>query len=254
MSRKHFRVSRRKCVVALAAVILVAPMATAQEQMNLRTVTRFQLKPDRVGDFRSVIKEINAVLKKAGHNRSATWWQSQSGPREMALVSYWAKWSELGTPPAAFKEAGADLAPLMARLSQCADQVERVIEQVLPEHGLPPADEIPALVQVTRLVVKPERVDEYLALRKAEFLPAVKKSGVTTAIFTQTRYGGPRNEFRNAVGLRGWADLDGPSKLVEAFGGQSAHQKYLDKVRPMLVEAEYNLYVHQPELSYMVQR
>lgn len=254
MSRRHSRVSRRKCVVALAAVILIAPVATAQDQMNLRTVTRFQLKPDRVGDFRSVIKDINAVLKKAGHNRSATWWQSQSGPREMALVSYWAKWSELGTPPAAFKEAAADLAPLLARLSQCSDQVERIIEQVMPDHGLPPADVIPTLVQVNRLVVKPERVEEYLALRKAEFLPALKKSGVTTAIFTHTRYGGPRNEFRNAVGLKDWADLDGPPKLVEAFGGAAAYQKYLEKVRPMLVETEYNLYVHQPELSYLVQR
>jgi hypothetical protein len=251
MQESRLGLGRRKCIVALAATLVSVTPVLAQEQTNIRSISRYRLKPDRVGDFRSVVKDINAVLKKAGHNRAATWWQSQSGPREMALVAYYSKWAELGVMPAAFKEAGSDLAPLFARLQQCSDSVDRVVDEILPDHSLPMAANVPRMVRVLRLVVKPDRVDEYLALQKAEIVPAAKKAGLSTLLVARTRYGGSAFEFRSVIELKGWADLDGKSPLVEAMGGDAAYQKYLAKIRPILTEAEYNLYEHQADLSYL---
>jgi hypothetical protein len=242
---------RRNCLLALTATFVCITPLLAQEQNNIRSVLRVRLKPDRVGDFRSVVKDINAVLKKAGHNRPATWWESQSGAREMVLVGYYPKWAEYGAMPAAFKEAGAELAPLLARFSQCSDSTERTIDEVMPDHSIPLPADVPGMVRVLRVVVKPDKVDEYLALHKSEIMPAVKKAGLGTYVLTRTRFGGSAFEFRSAIAMKGWGDLDATSPLVEAMGGQPAYQKYLAKIRPLISEAEYNIYVHQADLSYM---
>jgi hypothetical protein len=255
MSGCRIRLSRRQCLLALAAVITFVTTLPAQqqEQRNIRSITRYRLKPDRAADFRSIVKEINAVLKKAGHNRAVTWWQSQSGPMELALVYYYGKWAELDSPPAAFKEAAAEIAPLQGRLMQCVNSAERIIDVILPEYSLPFAQgqEIPPMVSTMRLVVKRERLEEFLALQKAELLPVAQKSGLSSFLLARTRLGGPNTEFRRVIGMKSFADMDGTSPIVTAMGGQAAYQKYLTKVAPLVIEAEYNIYRRVPDLDFI---
>ena len=58
------------------------------------------------------------------------------------------------------------------------------------------------------------------------------------------RYGLARTRYRGSR-----ADLDGTSPIVKAMAAD-AYQKYLNKVRPLMQDAEYNVYRYQPELSY----
>jgi len=50
--------------------------------------------------------------------------------------------------------------------------------------------------------------------------------------------------------MKSWGDLDQPSPIINGMGGQANYDKFLAKIRPMLVEAEYNIYSHQAELAY----
>jgi len=244
--------SRRQCLLALVALVPFTDSLRAQQsQANIRSITRFHVKADRAGDFRSILKEIQAVARKAGYNRGASWWESQTGPAELVRVVYYSKYGELGGQPAALKEAAAEMAPLLARWSQCVDHTEQIVDVIVPELSLPRGGEVPAMINNLRHVVKPERLDEYLALLKSDLLPAVQKSGVKTFLLARTRFGGRVTEFRTAVGLNGWGDLDGPSPIVTALGGEAAYQKFLTKLRPLLVESEYTMYRHRADLDFV---
>jgi hypothetical protein len=252
MSGSRFYVSRRQCFGALAGTIAFATALPAQQpQANIRSITRYYVKADRTGDFKSILKELQAVARKAGYNRGASWWESQTGPSELVRVIYFSKWSEIDSQQAALKEVAAEIAPLLARWDQCIDHTERIVDVVMPDLSLPMSGEAPAMLTNLRVLVKPERVDEYLALLKSDLLPAVQKSGMKTFLTSRTSFGGRATEFRSAIALKGWSDLDGASPIVTAMGGDAAYQKFLAKVRPLLVESEYTIYRHRADLDFV---
>ena len=106
------------------------------------------------------------------------------------------------------------------------------------------------MVSVLQVHLHPAKVDEYLALAKSDLLPAVKKSGAKTYTVARTRYGGSRADIMSVIGIDSWADLDGTSPIAKAMGAD-AYQKYLNKVRPLMRDAEYNVYRFQPDLSFL---
>src|SRR5580693_104112 len=83
-----------QCALAMAVVAALASSAFAQDG-NIRSVTLYTVKPDRVGDFQAEIKEWIAVKAKGGSERYNSVWMSLTGPREYAIVTYYSKWAEL---------------------------------------------------------------------------------------------------------------------------------------------------------------
>ena len=101
------------CLAAiLLAVAALASPASAQDA-NIRSVTFYTVKPDRIGDFQAEIKEYNAILAKAGSDRYSSIWVSLTGPYEFARVQMYSKWADLdstvGNDPK-LKDQAADLA------------------------------------------------------------------------------------------------------------------------------------------------
>jgi len=236
----------------MAAIATMMAPAWAQ-QKNIRSVTFYRVKPDRTADFQGAIKEYNAILQKAGSDRYYTTWQSLTGAFHYARVLYHSKWGELDTPAAQdlkLKEQAADLQRIGNRIIQCTESTDRIIEEVLPELSLPQTNDIPNFVRTLRSRVRPDKVNDYMALVKAEILPAAKKSGLKEYSVAQTRYGAPSTEFLTVVGLNKWADLDEPFGVPKALG-PDGYQKLLSKIRPLLVESEYNVYRFQRDLSYL---
>jgi hypothetical protein len=250
MSNTIMTVTRR-AVLTLAAMAAIAIPALGQPVGNIRTIIRYRVKPDRMGDFRAAVKDYAAVLKRANFDRSGTWWRSESGPLEYAFVQYHSKFAELDvTRNPKLKEVAAELAPLRARMSQCADSIERTVDEIQPELSLPRTGEPPAMVRVIRTVVKPDKVDEFVALYKSEIVPAMKKAGVKTAAMARTRFGGPRSEFRSSASIDGWAALDGPAPVVQAMG-EAKYRAFLAKYSALVNDTEYNIYRYMPDLSYL---
>jgi hypothetical protein len=52
------------CAMVIAAAAMVEPVAA--QDGNIRSITFYTVKPDRVGDFETGIKEYDALLLKAG--------------------------------------------------------------------------------------------------------------------------------------------------------------------------------------------
>ncbi len=70
---------------------LAAP-ASAQDA-NIRSVTFYTVKPDRIGDFQAEVKEYNAILAKAGSDRYSTIWVALTGPYSKQASDY-TKWAD----------------------------------------------------------------------------------------------------------------------------------------------------------------
>jgi hypothetical protein len=239
-------------VFSLTAIVSLATCAWAQPLATIRSVTSFHVKADRVGDFRAAVKEYNAVLKKASYSKGDSMWTSVTGPIEYLRVQYYAKYAEMDASVAQdpkLKEERPDLTRISTRILQCTDRSQRIMEQVLPELSLPPSGEMPKMIRALRILVKPEKVGEFLALQKDDVVPAMKKSGVKVYSIARARAGAPSSEFLVVTGMNSWADMDGKPPLLVGMG-EEAYRRFLTKTAAVQVQSEANIYRFQPDLSY----
>ena len=160
------------CVFAMAvfaAATLVTP-ASAQEG-NIRSVTFYTVKPDRVGDFQAEIKEYNAILAKAGSDRYSSMWVGLTGAHEYARVQKYTKWADLDASidsDPKLKDQAVDLARISMRIIDCTESWHRDIEVIMPELSLPDSGDIPKMIRVLVTQVRPDKYHEYLDLQKNE--------------------------------------------------------------------------------------
>ncbi len=235
--------------MAIAAVALGSP-ASAQDA-NIRSVTFYTVKPDRVGDFQAEIKEYNAILAKAGSTGYSSVWASLTGPREYLRVQMYSKFADLDAgPDPKTKDQAADLARIALRIIGCTESSHRSIDVVMPERSLPDSSDVPKMIRVLVTQVRPEKVHDYLDLQKNEILPAVQKGGAKSYSFAETRFGVPGPQFVSVTGFNNWADLD---DAIGAQKGMSSddYQALLTKVRALIVQSQYIVYRYEPDLSYL---
>ena len=240
-----------RCQSVFAMAVLATTPVLGQ-QPNIRSVHFFNVKWDRIGDFQTASKENIAVLKKAGADSYFSAWVSLTGPvAEYVYVDNFTKWADADYhPDPKLKDQLANLTSIAARISQCVESSHKVIEEVLSEYSLPSTGETPKMIRTLQTKVRPDKVNEYLALWKSEVLPAAKKSGLNFFSLAQVRYGAPSTEFVSVAGLNSWADLDGGFGVEKAMG-KEGYQSFLARIRPFIVESEYKLYRFLPDLSYL---
>lgn len=240
-----------RSLMALAFAALAA-IASAQTGNNIRSITFVTVKPDRIGDFQAELKEVHALMKKDNSTRYSSVWMSLTGPREYAIVSYHSKWSELDEgADSATKEDAADLARLQTRMVDCASSWRRTIDVIQPDLSLPQkSTEMPKMVRVLTTLVRADKYQDYLDLIKSDVLPAAKKGGLTTYLFSETRFGAPNTQVSSVIAMDKWAELDEPFGIEKALG-KDGYKALLGKIRPLIISSEVNEYRFQPELSYL---
>jgi hypothetical protein len=239
-----------RCVFAIAAAVLAISPAWAQ-QGTIQGVRFYKIKPDRVADFLSATKEIGALEKKAGSERYYSVWHSLTGDNEYARVDFYTKWADVGgAPDPKMEEQRTLMQGLTTRITQCTESTRRIIDEVLPEYSLPSGGDIPKMIRVLRTKVRPEKLSEYMALTKGEILPAVKKSGVKFYNLSQMRYGESRSEIVSVTGFNSWADLDG-GYGVEKGMGEEGYQRFLAKVRPLIIDSQFDIYSLVADSSHL---
>jgi hypothetical protein len=237
------------CLLAVGVAAAVAVSAVAQSG-NIRSVTFYTVKPDRVGDFEAEIKAWVAVKTKGGSANYVSMWASLTGPREYALVTNYSKWADLDAgPEAKMKDQAADLARISERIVDCTESRHRVIEEINPELSLPETAKVPTMIRVLTTEVRPEKYSDYIALIKSDVLPGIKKTGESYSI-AQGRFGESTFTITSVVGFDKWADIDDSIGLEKGIGHE-AYQKFLEKLRPLVVNTEVNIYRFQPDLSYL---
>ena len=207
MSEFETRLSRRQCFSTLAATAAAVGTLCAQQpaEKNIRAITRFYVKPERVGDFPSIIKEYLPVFSKAGHKVASSWWRSETGPGQFVVVANHAKWSEVDNA-GALKEVAAELAPLRARTRQCLERMDRIFDVIVPECSIRSSNpELPSLVSVSRRRIRPEHIDDYIQAVKTEIVPAMKKAEIRMSLLSRTVFGEPGPVYRRTTPVKSWA-------------------------------------------------
>lgn len=238
-------VTRRGLFAMAAALAFAAPMAAQVD--NIRLVHRFRVKPDRMGDFRAILRDAKAVLVKEQFNRASLWYESLSGPTELVWVRYYKTFAEAGAMnPIASNPA---IVALSTRLGTTIESREILMDEVIPEASVLPTGELPPLVQTLRTRVHPGKGNDYVALVKNELIPALRKAGVPVYVFARRRMGGPGDTFTSARSLKGWGDLDGTPELRRILG-EGAYEKFLAKRNALVMESEVTLYRILPDISY----
>jgi quinol monooxygenase YgiN len=191
------------------------------------------------------------VLKKAAYDTGGTIWTAATAPIEYLRVQHYAKWEELDvTRDPKLKEQSETLTRISSRIMQCTDRSERIIEEILPDLSLPAGKDIPKIVRVLTIQVKPDKIGEFLALQKDDVLPAVKKAGAKDYTVSRVRLGAPTSMFVIVTGMNSWADMSARSP-ISAGMSQDGYRQFLTKTTSMQVESEYNVYRHMPDLSYL---
>jgi hypothetical protein len=242
-----------QCLAAiLLAVAALASPASAQDA-NIRSVTFYTVKPDRIGDFQAEVKEYNAILAKAGSDRYSSIWVSLTGPYEFARVQMYSKWADLdstvGNDPK-LKDQAADLARASFRIVECTSSWRREIQVVDPDRSLPDSGDEPKMIRVLVTQVRPEKYREYLDFQKNVILPAIKKSGTKDYNFADVHFGDPGPTFVSVVGINNWADLDngvGAEKGVT----KDEYKAIVDQAHSLIVSSNFLIYRYEADLSYL---
>src|SRR5260370_38383088 len=87
-----------QCILALGVAATLVTSASAQGG-NIRSVTFYTVKPDRIGDFYAEITAYNALKAKGGSTEYASTWASLTGPRVFDLVVSYTKRADLHAGP-----------------------------------------------------------------------------------------------------------------------------------------------------------
>jgi len=143
-----------------------------------------------------------------------------------------------------------DLAQINMRIVDCTESWHRIIEEVNPDLSLPDSGTIPTMIRVLVSQIRPDKVNDYLALVKSDILPAIKKTGQKDYSIAQGRYGEPSATITSVAGLRNWADLDGGFGVEKALG-KEGYQTFLLKLTPLVTSTQFDIYRFQPDLSYL---
>jgi quinol monooxygenase YgiN len=242
-----------RCVFAFAAAAMLIGPARAQ-QGNIQSIRFYTVKPDRVGDFLAATKEFAEVAKKGGSERYFFLLHSLTGANEYVRVENFTKWAEIDEtgPEPKMKEQAAQLQSITTRIFQCIESSHRIIDEVQSDLSLPQTGGV-QMLRVLRTRVRPEKANEYMALVKSETLPAAKKAGLKFYTVSQVRYGEPSTEFVSASGLSKWADLDGGLWIQKSMG-EEGYQRFLAKLRPLIIESEAEIYSVVFDSSYQPAR
>lgn len=231
-----------------------ASAAFAQTQPPpIRVLDYYYPKSDQLANLQTLQKEYAGLLKKASWDNPRMVYRAMAGPRTLVVLRGYTSHADVpntGNFPAKLKAVQSEVTTMTLRMSGAADKVERHIDNVLPglSTGLP-ADP-PRYYRTSTVQVKPEKVDEFIALVKNEILPVWKKAGVKAYSVTQRGFGGSRYEFRLATSLNSLADLDDPIPMAKHLGAEE-YKRFLARYRAMINDLEYNLYEFMPELSYL---
>jgi hypothetical protein len=228
------------------AIFAFAMPSVAQ---NIRTVILVKVKLDQEENWRATLKDFIALDKKAGSKQTVTVWDSQTGPSQHAVVVYSSKWKELGEDDPAMKGSEAEVARLYARLNSVTDSLEYWIDEMQPDMVIR-SNDVPPMIRVGRTKVVAAKMDEVRALFHDQLFPAIQKSGASDFGVAVARFGTPTNEIHTYLGMKGWADLDGPIGIRKGMTADE-YKAFEAKLLPMIESTEYSIWKFAPELSYL---
>jgi hypothetical protein len=110
----------------------------------------------------------------------------------------------------------------------------------------PPA--APVFVRLTIVEVRPDMVNDYVALQKSETIPALQKAGVAWRNAWRTGNFGSTFTVAYIAPQKSFASLDEPNPMLKALG-EEAYRAYLAKASKLIVSQRVYALRDRPDLG-----
>lgn len=249
-----FRAARRfialnAYVVLTAALMLVlntAPThAQGTEQFQWLSVYVLHVKPDRVGEFEALAKQMTAAEKKAGQPTTQIWSVEAGQGGVYHVVSPMGSLAMLdkAKPPL----APAEMAVWEQRVTNTIDASRhfyaRMISQPAQNDNATPA----GLTTLRTVRVASGKQAEFIAWAKNDLAPAMKKAKLGANTISQGALGDSPKNFYFAGGVANWAEFEKPDPFVAALGEKGA-QALFDKIDGIVEDNEVTVLRPRPDL------
>jgi hypothetical protein len=230
-------------------LLLLALMVMSLAGQNIQHTRRYTIKGGRMAEFESIVKDLNALYKKAGVPSATLVFQSITGPEQVFVTRYYEKVSQaLANRGEAFKGPHeAEYRALNMRLMNTVEARETRVAERDAELSLPRPAAMPAYIRVIKTQVKPGKVAEVKALVREWVDGGIKPAGVKVYTVTQTRMGGPTGEIVSVMGVNSLAELDelAPRKAM----GDTKYNAWSARREAVIEGSEVNVLRFRPELS-----
>ncbi|HVO98325.1 MAG TPA: hypothetical protein VMT15_09680 [Bryobacteraceae bacterium] len=232
-----------------AVLALLVPLsfatAWAQPRMPISRTSTVMVKPDKIADFVAAVKDYNAVYSKVQGATARIQYQALTGATRYRLVQNYPDWAAMDVPPVTV--SNADLARINARIQACFESITSLVTELLPDLSTAAVTEPPTLLRIARTRIRPDKVDEWMAIVKNELLPAYKKAGLTLTV-RQVRFGAPTNEFYLSTRIANWADA-GKNPLRDSMGAD-AYNKMVAKLTALTTLRELDIFRYRADMSW----
>jgi hypothetical protein len=254
-NRTHVHVGIAALALAAGLSATMLAQTAAQQPPPVRVlVSTTSVKPEMVDAYQNLIRtEAVPANKKAG----VPWrWVFTAGPLSgdnfhfvtVIPVTSYAMFDQPNAVTRALGPEGA--AKYNAKLRPMILSQHFVVQTLQPDLSIQSySGSMPALAIVQTLALLPGKAPDFAALQATDYLPAMKKAGVTDYLVFNTNFGGPTSQRSIVQYLPNYAELDKGPRLQRALGVEGAQQ--LNQRRAALTSGVTNaVYRLVPELSY----
>jgi hypothetical protein len=248
-------ISLDRCTIAATFLLCTAWPAQSQPsdaQQQWSVITLTQIKPEFRQEYEAFQKDVTAAYKKAGIPSRAVLQTVLGNVSEYVSVYPLAKFAEMDGPSVVERALGKEgSAKLLRRGSAYITGMHRMTSRSLPDLSIEtPMKEPAQYALVVTLRVRPGKADDYAALIKDQYLPALKKSGVANFWVSQDLFGGDPNERVTVRMLKTLSELDGGPVTTKTMGAEWA-KKYSQDLSAVAQTLHYTVVRYRADLSYM---
>ncbi len=238
----------RRNLMEVAGLAAVVGVSAPNAQKEIRSLLHVKVKPGRNDDFEAALRAEVAALGKMNHKRAQTWWQSWSGENEYVLVRRYTSFAERAEVGPERKNAAVVAA--RQRALDCVSEQRTEVDREVPGLVQRQANgKLPEYIRALRTELRMSSVTAYKKVLAEEMFPHVAKDKNRLVMVTELLYGAAPATILTVTGMATAASLDEPLPLPQALGEQK-YQLLLEKLTPMVIRNETQIYKHAAGLSY----
>jgi len=248
-------------VAVLAAVAAVPPVAAqtpAPDPMKPRLLqlTLVTLRPDMVKAYIDYQKsDVIPALQKGGIKWRDSYRTAVFGDIfQVAHVTDVTGLDQYDSPPPARKALGdAAYAAYQAKVGSMVSSVKTYLIRTRPDlsYVADPAAPQPKLLILTTVDVAADKIAEFEAFIKSDWIPALKSGGGKSYRVSQVVYGGSTMQYHTLVGMDTFADIGKGHPVTRALG-EDGMIKLLSRVGSFTRQVDRTIIRLDPDLTFEV--
>ncbi|HEV2688822.1 MAG TPA: hypothetical protein VGV35_09715 [Bryobacteraceae bacterium] len=250
MKPRQFRAGALLLALALAIPSLSIAQQNPPPQWSMITST--QIKPEFRAEYEAIQKEITAAYKKSGVPSRIVAQITFGDVMEYVSIMPIAKFADLDGPSALAKALGGEAAAqkMLKRMAPYIVSVHRTADLAMPDVSIQTPADIGEWVQVADYQLLPGKAAEFSAFLKSDYLPAMKKAGVTNVFVSRPIFGGDSNHRTIVIPMKKMAEIDLGPATTRGLGAEGA--RGLNAKQATMVASVSRIIAHiRMDLSYL---